>query len=65
MMGEVKDLVGLYRVLPMFQLKPGSARGVSHHTAYMGNPCVPGMVATVSTTAFSLGYLVCCIGSGK
>ena len=49
----------------MFQLKPGSARGVSHHTAYMGNPCVPGMVATVSTTAFSLGYLVCCIGSGK
>ena len=44
MMGEVKGLVGLYLVLHLFQLKPGSATGVSHHTAYMGKPCVPGMV---------------------
>ena len=43
-MGEMKDLVGIYWVLPMFQLKPGSTRRVSHHTAYMGKPCVPGMV---------------------
>ena len=49
----------------MFQLKPVSARGVSHHTAYMGKPCVPGMVGTASTTASSLVYLVCRIGSGK
>ena len=65
MIGEVKDLVGLYLVQPMFQPKPGSSRGVSHHTAYMGKPCVPVWYATASTTASSLVYLVCCIGSGK
>ena len=64
-MREMKDLVGLYWVVPMFQLKPGSVRGVSHHTAYMGKPCVPVWYATASTTAFSLVYLVCRNGSGK
>ena len=62
-MGEVKDLVGLYLVLPMFQPKPGSSRGVSHHLTYMGKTCV--WYATASTTASSLVYLVCSIGSGK
>ena len=42
--GRSKGQVGVYSVLPMFQLKPGSGRGVSHHTAYMGKPCVLGMV---------------------
>ena len=51
-MGEVKDLVGLYLVLPMFQPKPGSSRGVSHHLTYMGKTCV--WYATASTTASSL-----------
>ena len=34
-MGEVKGLIGPYGELPMLQLKPRSARGVSHHTVYM------------------------------
>ena len=37
MMVEVEGLIELFWVLPMLQLKPGSARGVFHHTAYMGN----------------------------
>ena len=36
-MREAEGLVGLYRVLPVLQLKLRSARGVSHHTAYMDN----------------------------
>ena len=49
----------------MFQLKLGSVREVSHHTAYMGKPCVPVWYATASTAASSLVYLVSRNGSGK
>ena len=37
MVGEVESLIRLYQVLDMLQLKPSSAREVSHQTAYMGN----------------------------
>ena len=37
MMGEVEGLIRLYGVLAMLQMKPRSARGVSHQTAFMGN----------------------------
>ena len=36
-MGEVEGLIRLYGILAMLQLKPGSTRGVSHQTAYVGN----------------------------
>ena len=36
-MGEVEGLIRLYGILAMLQLKLGSARGVSHQNAYVGN----------------------------
>ena len=34
---EVEDLIWLFGVLALLQLKPWSARGASHHPAFMGN----------------------------
>ena len=36
-MGDKEDLILLFEVPAIFQLKPWSARGASHHPAYMGN----------------------------
>ena len=56
-MGELKGLVGLYLLLPMFQLKPESGRGVPHHNAYMGKPCVPG-ITRVTLHEFDISVLL-------
>ena len=36
-MGGAEGLIWLFGVLSMLQLKPWSARGASHHPAFMGN----------------------------
>ena len=40
----------------MFHLKSGSGRRVSHHTAYMGKSCVPG-ITRVTIQEFDISVL--------